>query len=60
MQIKINKSGNWKLYQITLPQGAKALGTITRNEYDTGAYIELSNGIKVQMNANVIRSVPNN
>jgi hypothetical protein len=41
-----------------LPDGAKIVGTVTRDGYDTGAYIELTNGQRVQYNAGVIRRLP--
>ena len=41
-----------------LPQGAKLIGTVTRDGYDTGALVELVNGRQVQYNAGVIRNLP--
>lgn len=41
-----------------LPQGAKIIGTVTRDGYDTGALVELANGRQVQYNAGVIRNLP--
>lgn len=61
--MKYNKTGNWKMYWgiMPLPQGAQALGTITRDdEVIAGALILLSSGIYVQGNAGGIRSLPQN
>jgi hypothetical protein len=42
----------------SLPQGAKIIGTVTRNGGDTGALLMLQNGRQVQYNGGVIRSLP--
>ena len=41
-----------------LPAGAEFLGTVTRDEIDTGALIRMATGIFVQGNAGAIRSLP--
>ena len=58
--LKIRKNGNWKIYWgiAPLPGGAVALGTVTRNETETGALIRLANGNYVQGNALGIRTLP--
>ncbi len=42
----------------TLPQGAKIIGTVTRDGTDTGALLEMPDGSQVQYNAGVIRRIP--
>ena len=57
--MKIDTTGNWKLYWTgPLPEGAKALGTVTRDEGSTGALIETPAGLYVQGNASALRSLP--
>jgi hypothetical protein len=48
-----------KLYAGAIPQGAKIIGTVERGFADKGALVRLANGVIVQMNAGVIRSLPN-
>lgn len=59
--ITINTTGKWQLYwgPSPLPQNSKALGTVTRDGYDTGALILIeTTGLYVQGNAAMIRSLP--
>ena len=60
MKISIRTTAPWALYwgPGPLPNGATAHGTVTRDEADTGALIRMPNGIYVQGNAGVIRSLP--
>lgn len=57
--LKVSKSGNWKLYwgYTPLPAGAEALGTVQRENLETGALIRLANGNYVQGNARAIRTL---
>lgn len=56
--MQINKDGNWRLYTNTIPAGSEALGTVTRDEIDTGALVRIkATGAYVQVNAGVIRSL---
>lgn len=56
--MKINENGNWRLYTNTIPAGSDALGTVTRDEIDTGALVRIkATGAYVQVNAGVIRSL---
>ena len=60
-KITINTTGKWQLYwgPSPLPHNSKALGTVTRDGYDTGALILIeATGIYVQGNAAAIRSLP--
>jgi len=60
-KITINTTGKWQLYwgPSPLPQHSKAIGTVTRDGYDTGALILIeATGIYVQGNAASIRSLP--
>ena len=55
--ITYSKNGKWTLYwgDMPLPAGGEALGTVTRDGYDTGALIRLASGQYVQGNAGAIR-----
>jgi len=56
--MQINKDGNWRLYTNTIPANATALGTVTRDEGDTGALVRIdATGSYVQVNAGAIRSL---
>jgi hypothetical protein len=56
--MKINKDGNWRMYTNTIPAGSTALGTITRDEVDTGALVRIeSTGAYVQVNAGAMRNL---
>jgi hypothetical protein len=48
-----------KLYAGVIPQGAEIIGTVDRSFADKGALVKLASGVVVQMNAGVIRSLPN-
>ncbi len=57
-RIAVDQAGNWKLYTNTIPQGATALGTVTRGIGDTGALARIeATGAYVQVNAGAIRSL---
>lgn len=57
MTLKIDLSGNWRLYTNTIPSGSRALGTITRDGFDTGALVLIdATGLYVQVNAGAIRN----
>lgn len=53
----VDLDGNWRLYTQTLPAGAKALGTVTRGDGDSGALVQLTSGAYVQFNAGAIRNL---
>jgi hypothetical protein len=59
VMITYSKNGKWKLYWggMPLPAGSEALGTVTRDGYDTGALIRLASGQYVQGNAGSIRAL---
>ena len=60
-KININTNGNWQLYwgPSPLPQHSKALGTVTRDGYDSGALIMIeTTGLYVQGNDAAIRALP--
>ncbi len=50
-----------KLYwgAMPLPKNAEMVGTVTRDNSETGALIKMPTGKLVQGNAGVIRSLPN-
>ena len=57
--ITLSKLGKWRIYWTgPLPDGAEALGTVTRDGYDTGALLRMQTGVYVQGNAGAIRSLP--
>lgn len=57
MPLKIDLSGNWRLYTNTIPPNSRALGTITRDGFDTGALVLIeATGLYVQVNAGAIRN----
>ena len=57
-RLTVKTDGNWRLYTNTLPANSTALGTVTRDETDTGALVRIeATGAYVQVNASVIRSL---
>jgi hypothetical protein len=57
--ITVSATGKWRLYWTSpLPDGAEAIGTVTRDGYDTGALILMPTGVYVQGNAGALRSLP--
>lgn len=58
-RLSVDLSASWKIYTNTIPQGARALGTVTRGIGDTGALVFIeATGLYVQANAGAIRSLP--
>lgn len=48
----------WRLYTNTIPANSTPIGTVTRDESDTGALVRIeTTGVYVQVNASVIRSL---
>lgn len=57
--MKIDTKGNWKLHWTgPLPAGSTALGTVTRDNGEDGALLEMKTGLFVQGNAGAIRNLP--
>lgn len=57
-RLTVNKDGNWRLYTNTIPANSTPLGTVTRDEFDTGALVRIDDtGVYVQVNAGAIRSL---
>lgn len=57
-RVTVNVNGNWQLYTNTLPANSTPLGTVTRDESDSGALVRIeTTGAYVQVNAAVIRSL---
>lgn len=57
-RLTVNTDGNWRLYTNTLPANSTPLGTVTRDDFDTGALVRIeATGVYVQVNASVIRSL---
>lgn len=58
-RLTVDPGGKWRLYTNTLPANSRALGTVTREGYDTGALVLIEvTGLYVQANAGCIRSLP--
>ena len=59
MNLTVSKNGNWKAYwgAMPLPEGAEALGLVTRDTGETGALIRLKIGNYVQGNAGGFRTL---
>ena len=55
--IKIDMSGNWKLYATTLPDRSEAVGVVTVDGCSTGALVRLLSGQYVQLNAGCMRNL---
>lgn len=57
-RVTVDLNGDWRLYTNTIPANSTPLGTVTRDESDTGALVHIeSTGIYVQINAGAIRSL---
>ena len=57
-RLTVNTDGNWRLYTNILPANSTPLGTVTRDESDTGALVRIeATGLYVQVNASVMRSL---
>ena len=57
-RLTVDTNGNWRLYTNTIPANSTPLGTVTRDESDTGALVRIeATGVYVQVNAGSIRSL---
>lgn len=57
-RLAVDTNGNWRIYTNTLPANSTPLGTVTRDEYDSGALVRIeSTGAYVQINAGSMRSL---
>ena len=57
-RIAVDTNGNWRLYTNTLPTNSTPIGTVTRDESDTGALVRIeATGAYVQVNADAMRSL---
>lgn len=57
-RLAVDTNGNWRLYTSTIPANSTPLGTVTRDESDTGALVRIeATGAYVQVNAGSIRSL---
>ena len=55
-RLAVDTNGNWRLYTNTIPANSTPLGTVTRDESDTGALVRIdATGVYVQVNTGVIR-----
>ncbi len=51
----VNPDGNWRLYTTTIPAGCTVLGTVTRDETETGALVKTEAGVYSMLNARVFK-----
>jgi len=57
-RLTVEVGDKWRLYTNTIPEGAEAIGVVSRGELgDTGALVKLSSGNYVQINAGVLRNL---
>lgn len=57
-KITVDTAGNWRLYTNTLPTNSIPMGTVTRDDFDTGALVRVeATGAYVQVNAGAIRNL---
>lgn len=57
-RLTVDLDGKWWLYTNTIPAGAKALGTVSRDTGDMGALVLIeATGIYVQLNAGCLKSL---
>ena len=57
-RLTVNTDGNWRIYTNTLPMNSTPLGTVTRDESDTGALVRIDEtGAYVQVNDGVLRNL---
>ena len=58
-RILVDIAGPWKLYAGPLPTGVEPIGTVTRDEGETGTLVRIiATGIYAQLNAGAISSLP--
>lgn len=57
-RVVVDLNGKWRLYTNTIPANSTPLGTVTRDESDTGALVRNdTTGVYVQVNAGVVRGL---
>jgi hypothetical protein len=57
-RLAVDTNGNWRLYTNTTPENSTPIGTVTRDEFDTGALVRIeATGIYVQINAGSLRTL---
>lgn len=57
-RLTVDLGGNWRLYTNTLPANSRAIGTVNRDGYDTGALVMIeATGLYVQINAATLRNL---
>jgi hypothetical protein len=55
-RLTVDTSGNWRLYTNTIPANSTPIGTVTRDQSDTGALVRIeATGVYVQVNAGAAR-----
>lgn len=57
-RLVVDTNGNWRLYTNTIPANSTPLGTVTRDDFDTGALVRIeTTGTYVQVNAGAMRNL---
>lgn len=57
-RLTVDANGNWRLYTNTIPANSTPIGTVTRDESDTGALVRVeTTGAYAQVNAGAMRSL---
>ena len=57
-RLTVDLGGKWRLYTNTIPANSRAIGTVTRDGYDTGALVLIEvTGLYVQINASALRNL---
>jgi hypothetical protein len=56
-RLVVSHDGNWRLYTNSIPAGCTVLGTVTRDEIETGALVKTEAGIYSMLNARVYKSL---
>lgn len=55
--LTVKLGDSWRFYTRYVPEGSEALGTVTRDGFDTGALVKLRSGHYVQVNAGASRNL---
>ncbi len=57
-RLTVNLGGKWRLYTNTIPVNSRAIGTVSRDGYDTGALVLIeATGLYVQINASSMHNL---
>lgn len=56
-RVVVDVDGNWRLYTNSIPAGCTALGTVTRDDGETGALVRTEAGIYSMLNGRTYRGL---